>query len=41
MGTAVKADKTLMMGLAKRACTLPPGCELFGEYEVYDIGLPL
>ena len=40
MGTAVQADKTLMMGLAKLACALPPGWELFGRAEVCDIGLP-
>ena len=40
MGAAVKADKTLMMGLGKLACKLPPGCELFGQAEICDIGLP-
>jgi len=40
MGIAVQADKTLMMGLAKPACKLPPGCECFGHLEVCDIGLP-
>jgi NAD(P)H-hydrate epimerase len=40
MGTAVKADKTLMMGLAKQACELPPGDKFFGQFEVCDIGLP-
>ena len=40
MGTAVKADKTLMMGLGKQACALPPGCACFGQLEVCDIGLP-
>lgn len=40
MGTAVKADKTLMMGLAKLASQLPPGCEYFGRGELCDIGLP-
>jgi len=40
MGTAVQADKTLMMGLGKLACTLPPGDKLFGQLEVCDIGLP-
>ena len=39
MGTAVKADKTLMMGLGKLACKLPPGCEFFGQSEVCDIGI--
>jgi len=40
MGTAVKADRTLMMGLGKLACMLPTGCECFGRLEVCDIGLP-
>ena len=40
MGLAVRADKTLMMGLAKMACELPPGSEYFGDTEVCDIGLP-
>ena len=40
MGTAVKADKTLMMGLAKLACKLPPGNAYFGQAEVCVIGLP-
>ena len=40
MGTAVKADKTLMMGLDKLASALPPGCDCFGQLEVYNIGLP-
>ena len=40
MGAAVKADRTLMMGLAKQACALPPGCECFGRFEVCGIGLP-
>jgi len=37
MGVAVRATKTLMMGLAKPACQLPPGSEYFGELEVCDI----
>ena len=41
MGAAVKADKTLVMGLGKLACRLPPGCDCFGQVEVCDIGLPL
>jgi NAD(P)H-hydrate epimerase len=40
MGIAVKADKTLMMGLSKLACALPPGCTCFGQLEACDIGLP-
>ena len=41
MGIAVRADRTLMMGLGKLACHLPPGRECFGLPEVCDIGLPL
>ena len=37
MGVAVRATKTLMMGLAKPACQLPPGSECFGDLEVCDI----
>jgi len=40
MGDAVKADRTLVMGLAKRACALPPGCNCFGKQSLCDIGLP-
>ena len=40
MGTCVAADQTLVMGLAKPACVLPPGRDCFGRTEVYDIGLP-
>jgi len=40
MGVAVRADRTLMMGLGKLACALPPGRELFGQAKVCDIGLP-
>jgi len=40
MGSAVKADRTLIMGLAKRACAMFPGRELFGEAALCDIGLP-
>jgi len=40
MGEAVQADNTLMMGLGKQACVLPPGRECFGLLEVCDIGLP-
>ena len=40
MGVAVRADKTLMMGLAKMACAMPPGRECFGELMLCDIGLP-
>jgi len=40
MGAAVKADKTLMMGLAKPAYGLPPGNKFFGQAEGCDIGIP-
>ena len=40
MGVAVKANKTLMIGLGKLACALPPGSACFGRTEVCDIGLP-
>jgi len=40
MGVATKAAKTLLMGLGKLACKLPPGCDHFGQAEVCDIGLP-
>ena len=40
MGIAVEARRTLMMGLAKPACVLPPGCDCFGDVEIRDIGLP-
>jgi hypothetical protein len=38
MGAAVRADKTLMLGLAKPACVLPPGSECFGEPLLGDKG---
>ena len=40
MGAAVKADRTLMMGLGKPACKLSPGSVCFGQAEICDIGLP-
>lgn len=40
MGVAVRASVTLMMGLAKPACAIPPGSKYFGETEICDIGLP-
>jgi len=40
MGDAVHADVTLMLGLAKPACYLPPGCECFGDARLADIGIP-
>jgi len=40
LGTAVSADRTLVLGLAKPACALAPGSACFGQIELYDIGLP-
>jgi NAD(P)H-hydrate epimerase len=40
MGAAVRADVTLMLGLAKPACRIKPGCDYFGEIRLADIGLP-
>jgi len=40
MGDAVRADVTLMLGLAKPACYLEPGCDHFGDVRLADIGIP-
>jgi len=40
MGIAMQADRTLMMGLGKLACKLPPGYDCFGQADVCDIGIP-
>jgi len=40
LGTAVRANRTLMLGLAKPACYLPPGCDYFGALSLAGIGLP-
>ena len=40
MGDAVRADVTLMMGLAKPGCYLKPGCDYFGDARLTDIGIP-
>lgn len=40
MGLAVQADRTLVMGLAKPACVIPPGCDYLGDITICDIGLP-
>ena len=40
MGDAVRAHVTLMLGLAKPACYLEPGCDCFGETRLADIGIP-
>jgi len=37
MGVAVRATRTVMMGLAKPACVTPPGSGYFGDREVADI----
>ena len=39
MGMAVRADKTMVIGMGKMACALSPGMEYFGEQEFCDIGL--
>jgi len=39
MGVAVRADRTLMLGLSKMACVLPPGDRCFGQWMLADIGL--
>ena len=40
MGTAVKATRSVVLGLAKHACLLAPGSDCFGEIELCDIGTP-
>jgi NAD(P)H-hydrate epimerase len=37
MGVAVRADRTVMMALAKQASVLQPGCEFFGEVTLCEI----
>lgn len=37
LGVAVRATRTVMMGLAKPACVTPPGSDYFGDREVADI----
>ncbi|MCL2695426.1 MAG: NAD(P)H-hydrate epimerase [Clostridiales bacterium] len=39
LGDAVRADKTLVLGLAKLACDLPPGDKCFGTWQLADIGI--
>jgi len=39
MGLAVKADHTVMIGLAKLACGIPPGSSYFGQLSLHEIGL--
>ena len=40
LGTCVRADRTITIGLPKRGLLLHPGAELAGELEVVDIGFP-
>ena len=40
LGTCVKADRTLTIGLPKRGLLLQPGAELAGQLEIVDIGFP-
>ena len=40
LGTCVKADRTVTIGLPKRGLLVHPGAELAGKLEVVDIGFP-
>ena len=40
LGTCVKADRTVTIGLPKRGLLLHPGAELAGNLEIVDIGFP-
>ena len=40
LGDAARANVTLMLGLAKPACYLKPGCDYFGDARLADIGIP-
>ena len=40
LGTCVKADRTITIGLPKRGLLLHPGAELAGQLEIVDIGFP-
>ncbi len=40
LGTCVKADRTVTIGLPKRGLLLHPGAELAGKIEIVDIGFP-
>ena len=40
LGTCVKADRTVTIGLPKRGVLLHPGAELAGKLEIVDIGFP-
>ena len=40
LGTCVRADRTVTIGLPKRGLLMYPGAELAGKLEVIDIGFP-
>lgn len=40
LGTCIRADKTVTIGLPKRGLLVHPGAELAGELEIVDIGFP-
>lgn len=40
LGTCVRADRTVTIGLPKRGLLMHPGAELAGKLEVLDIGFP-
>lgn len=40
LGTCIKADKTITIGLPKRGLLLHPGAELTSELDIVDIGFP-
>ena len=40
LGTCVKADRTVTIGLPKRGLLLHPGAELTGQLDIVDIGFP-
>ena len=40
LGTCVRADRTVTIGLPKRGLLIHPGAELAGKLEVVDIGFP-
>ena len=40
LGTCVRADRTVTIGLPKRGLLVHPGAELAGKLEIVDIGFP-
>ena len=40
LGTCIRADRTVTIGLPKRGLLMHPGAELAGKLEVVDIGFP-